>query len=91
MEKLSIIRDGLESQMAEPQKLQKINIKSPQKEICLALDNTEFCRKLRISRRTAQSWRDQGKISFSQIGAKIYYQISDVQEFLNKNKICSII
>ena len=90
MEKKTSFSDGDLSQMAEHQKLQKGIIKPHQKEILPVLDNIEFCKKLRISRRTAQSWRDQGKISFSQIGSKIYYQISDVQEFLNKNKICSI-
>lgn len=84
-------KEGHKSQLAEPQKLQKGIIKSHQKEIFTVIDNAEFCKKLRISRRTAQSWRDKGKITFSQIGSKIFYQISDVQEFLNKNKICNII
>ena len=40
---------------------------------------------MHISKRTAQTWRDEGKISFSQIGNKIYYRMSDVQTLLNKN------
>lgn len=49
------------------------------------LDNQEFIRQLNISKRTAQSWRDEGIISFSQIGSKIYYKMSDVQKLLDTN------
>ena len=47
------------------------------------LDNQELIKLLNISKRTAQSWRDEGKISFSQIGSKIYYKMSDVQRLLD--------
>jgi hypothetical protein len=49
------------------------------------LDNQEFLQLMNISKRTCQSWRDEGKISFSQIGSKIYYRMSDVQNLLDKN------
>jgi biopolymer transport protein ExbB/TolQ len=49
------------------------------------LDNQEFLQLMNISKRTAQSWRDEGKVSFSQIGSKIYYRMSDVQKLLDKN------
>ena len=42
---------------------------------------------MQISKRTAQTWRDEGKISFSQIGNKIYYLESDVEELLKGNYI----
>lgn len=48
-------------------------------------DNQEFLQVMNISKRTAQTWRDEGKISFSQIGSKIYYRMSDVQKLLDKN------
>ena len=35
--------------------------------------------------KTAQSWRDEGKISFSQVAGKIYYKMSDIQDLLNHN------
>ena len=44
------------------------------------LDNEEFIKTMKISRRTAQTWRDEGKISFSQVGNKIYYKLSDVEK-----------
>ena len=40
---------------------------------------------MHISKRTAQTWRDEGKISFSQIGSKIYYKMKDVEVLLDKN------
>lgn len=49
------------------------------------LDNTEFLQLMNISKRTAQTWRDEGIVSFSQIGSKIYYRMSDVQKLLDKN------
>ena len=49
------------------------------------LDNQEFLQLMNISKRTAQTWRDEGVVSFSQIGSKIYYRMSDVQKLLDKN------
>ena len=49
------------------------------------VDNADFIKLMNISKRTAQAWRDEGKISFSQVGGKIYYKMSDVQELLNHN------
>jgi hypothetical protein len=50
------------------------------------LDNQEFIQTMKISKRTAQTWRDAGIISFSQVGNKIYYRVSDINELLNKNR-----
>jgi len=53
------------------------------------VDNQEFIQLMKISKRTAQTWRDEGKISFSQVGNKIYYKLSDVealiQQYYNKS------
>ena len=49
------------------------------------VDNSDFIKLMNISKRTAQAWRDEGKISFSQVGGKIYYKMSDVQEMLKHN------
>ncbi|MBP7809078.1 MAG: helix-turn-helix domain-containing protein [Bacteroidia bacterium] len=53
------------------------------------LDNQEFLLLMKISKRTAQTWRDEGKISFSQVGNKIYYKLADVEELLSKHYIKS--
>jgi hypothetical protein len=49
------------------------------------IDNAQFINLMGISQKTAQTWRDTGIISFSQIGNKIYYRISDLQKLLDKN------
>lgn len=46
------------------------------------LDNQELMLLLKISKRTAQHYRDTGLISFSQVGNKIYYKLSDVEQLL---------
>lgn len=57
--------------------------------ISALIDNSEFCKLLGISKRTAQSYRDKKLISFSQIGSKIYYKSTDVEAFLQKHHIKS--
>lgn len=49
------------------------------------LDNEEFIKLMKISKGTAQTWRDKGIIGFSQIGNKIYYRISDIEQMLDEN------
>jgi len=49
------------------------------------LDNQELMQLLKISKRTAQHYRDSGLISFSQVGNKIYYKLSDVEELLKSH------
>ncbi len=49
------------------------------------LDNTEVMALLKISKRTAQTYRDSGLVSFSQVGNKIYYRLSDIETLLNKH------
>lgn len=62
-------------------KLDKQN-KNPEE---VFIDNQEFLLMMKISKRTAQTWRDEGKISFSQVGNKIYYKVTDVEELLEKH------
>lgn len=49
------------------------------------LDNQEFMQLLKVSRRTAQNYRDSNMIAFSIIGNKIYYKLSDIEELLNRH------
>lgn len=67
--------ETLSKKLEEKQKKPKANF----------LDNQEFIQLMHISKRTAQTWRDSGVISYSQIGSKIYYRMSDVQKLLNIN------
>lgn len=49
------------------------------------LDILEVCKILRISKRTLQSYRDKGVLSFSQIGGKIYFKNSDIEKHLESH------
>lgn len=51
------------------------------------MDNSEFMQFMNISRRTAQTWRNDKIISYSQIGSKIYYRYSDIEKLLKSNHI----
>ncbi|MGM0479238.1 MAG: helix-turn-helix domain-containing protein [Bacteroidota bacterium] len=65
------------------QKLNKEKSTTPLSDIWM--DNQDVCELLHVSKRTLQHYRDSGKIPFSQIGAKIYYKASDIDEFLNQH------
>ncbi len=47
------------------------------------LDNQDVCEILNIKPRTLQSYRDSGRIAYSQIGKKIFYRPEDVLKLLN--------
>jgi len=49
------------------------------------LDGEEVIKKLHISKRTLQTYRDEGIIPFSQFRDKIYYKASDIQKHLEKH------
>jgi hypothetical protein len=51
------------------------------------LNNEQFIETIGVSRKTAQQYRDKGLIQFSQIGAKIYYKLSEVNKFLERHSI----
>lgn len=48
------------------------------------LDNREVCTILNISKRTLQTYRDNGTLPFSRIDNHIYYRPSDVERLIGK-------
>ncbi len=53
------------------------------------VDSQEVCRFLKISERTLQRLRANGKITYSCIGGKYYYQIGQTKKLLKANIIKS--
>ena len=53
------------------------------------LSNHEVSKKLNVSLRTLQEWRDTGLISFIQIKGKIIYRQSDIDKLLQKHYLDS--
>jgi hypothetical protein len=52
-------------------------------------DNQEFIQVMNISKSTAQVWRDNGMIAYSQVRDKIYYRLSDILKMIEKHHIPS--
>lgn len=50
------------------------------------IDNFEFMSLMKISKRTAQDWRDKGMITFSQVGNKIYYRMEDIEQMVKNHQ-----
>lgn len=46
------------------------------------LDNGDVCRLLNISKRTLQTYRDNGILPYSQINHKMFYKSSDIEMLL---------
>jgi MerR family transcriptional regulator, repressor of the yfmOP operon len=53
------------------------------------LSSEEVCNLLMISKRTLQTYRDLGTLPFSQVGRKIYYKSSDIDDYLEAHYIKS--
>lgn len=91
MELITFDSDAFKQIMANISKLsQKIddNIrKQPLSDIWL--DIQETCLLLKISKRTLQGYRDSGILSYSQIGGKIYFKASDLDDHLRKHYVQS--
>ena len=51
------------------------------------LDNQDVCQILNISKRTLQTYRDNGTLPYSQINHKIYYKPADVEKVINQLKV----
>jgi hypothetical protein len=51
------------------------------------VDNDEFVKLMGISKKTAQNWRDNGLVSYSQIGHKIYYSRTDIEQFITNHHV----
>jgi hypothetical protein len=49
------------------------------------LDNQDVMQTLHISKRTLQTFRDNGTLPFSKVGGTFYYKVSDIEEILQNN------
>lgn len=49
------------------------------------LTDVQVAERLKVSRRTLQEYRTEGKIPYIQFGGKTLYRESDIKKILNKN------
>ena|SRR5690606_18016773 len=49
------------------------------------IDNQDVLQLLHISKRTLQTFRSNGTLSYSKVQGKFYYKVSDIEELLQSN------
>jgi excisionase family DNA binding protein len=54
------------------------------------ISDKELSDRLKVSRRTLQEWRNNGRISYILLGGKVLYKEKDIQLMLEKNYHASI-
>lgn len=62
--------------------LDKINKKIPANNSWLTIE--EACKLLKISRRTMQTYRDEGLLGYSKVQGRVFIRLSDIEKMLNK-------
>ena len=51
------------------------------------LDNQEVCQILNVSKRTLQTYRDNGTLAYTQINHKVFYKPEDVEKVITNLKL----
>ena len=51
------------------------------------LDPQDVCRRLRISKRTLDHYREMGFLPYSKLGGKVFYREKDLNEYLEKHLV----
>lgn len=49
------------------------------------LTTTEAASVLKVSKRTLQRWRDEGRIGFIKVAGKVFFRWVDIEEMMNRN------
>jgi hypothetical protein len=53
-------------------------------------DDVDLRNFLKVSKRTTAHWREKGMITYSKLGGKIYYKLSDVMLLLKQNEVSAV-
>jgi hypothetical protein len=64
---------------------EKLSAKHQPKPEEVIFDNADALKLLKVSRRTLQSWRSEGLISYSQVGSKLFYTQKDISDFISRH------
>lgn len=90
MEIINVESQAWEMMMAKldafAQRVETLCKNSEDKSLQKWLDNQEVCEILDISKRTLQTYRDNGTLAFSQVGHKMFYRPEDVEQVINRLK-----
>lgn len=69
-------------------RLEFANAKRPADQVIL--DECDFTRTLKISKRQAAKMRAEGVITYAKIGGKIYYRLSEVLAYIDRYEVKGI-
>jgi hypothetical protein len=53
-------------------------------------DDVDLRNFLKVSKRTTAAWREQGIITFSKLGGKLYYRLSDILLMIKQHEIPAV-
>lgn len=53
-------------------------------------DDVDLREFLKVSKRTTAYWREKSMITFSKLGGKIYYRLSDILSLLKKHEVPAV-
>ena len=65
-----------------------LQAKRPPEEVIM--DDVDLRNYLKVSKRTTATWREKGLITFSKLGGKIFYRLSDILTLIKENEMPSI-
>jgi hypothetical protein len=68
------------------ERVEKLCRRSGDKSMQKWLDNQEVCQILNISKRTLQTYRDNGMLPYTQMNHKMYYRPQDIEQLIHKLK-----
>ena len=87
MEVITIQSDAFQQLMSRLENLESyFNHVAKQQPLSEAwFDIEEACQLLKVSKRTLQNYRDDGILTYSQVGGKIYFSASAIEEHLRNH------
>lgn len=68
-------------------KVDKLCGRNKEKHLQAWLNNQDVCQLLNISKRTLQTYRDNGTIPYTQVNRKMYYKPEDMERVINDLKM----
>lgn len=78
----SIFESMMERFESFTRKVDALCLQNGEKSLQQWLDNQEVCQILNISKRTLQTYRDNGTLPYTQINHKMYYKPEDVEQLI---------
>lgn len=88
--RIIVLPEELEILVAEVRNLKELlqkdqrNIEDP------IMDTDGVIKLLKVSRRSLQTWRDEGIITYSQVNGKFFYRLSAINSMLDKHLIKAV-